>query len=178
MKVGSIVEVKSFCDYKVKVPQDSEDGYIPISRIPAGTFVSITSEEGSVIGIVRDVSHNVKEEYLPFLSQEKQDVFLPYAADFRNSYLDVIGIGNLRDDKPNQSLEFAPRVNDPVEVMEKEAVRNFHMHNGKPCFYYYKKIAATANAETVCGAINELSRNMPECEHMLKALRKYTERKT
>lgn len=175
MKVGSIVEVKSFCDYVVKVPIENDDGYMPVSRIPAGTYVSIRSGQGTIVGIVTSVHHNIKEEYLPFLSTEKQEIFAPYVSDFRNSYLSIRGIGNLLDGKAQQSLVFAPVVNDMVDLMDKESIRAFHISEGKPSFTYYKKIAQDLNADTICSAIDKVTESVPECKQMLMALKKYTE---
>lgn len=175
MKVGSVVQVKSFCDYVVKVPLEADDGYVPVSRIPAGTYVMIRSKEGIVVGIVTDVLHNIKEDYLPFLSQEKQDIFMPYASDYRSSYLVVKGIGNEHGQQISHRLSFAPGVNDPVETMEVEEIRTFHILDGRPSFGYYKKISLDVDATALCGAIDALSGSMPECKQMLKALRKYTE---
>lgn len=177
MKVGSIVQVKSFCEYIVKVPLEADDGYVPVSRIPAGTYVMVRSKDGYVVGIVTDVRHSIKEDYLPFLTQEKQDIFMPYASDYRSSYLVIEGIGNEHDGKVAQNLTFAPEVNDPVRTMEKDDIRMFHMHDGKPSFSYYKKISMSVDAAAICGAIDMLSESMPECRQMLKALKKHTEAK-
>ena len=177
MKVGAIVQVKSFCEYVVKVPLEADDGYVPVSRIPAGAYVSIRSNDGYVVGIVTDVRHSIKEDYLPFLSQEKQDIFMPYASDYRSSYLVIRGIGNEHEGTVAQSLTFAPEVNDPVQTMEKDDIKNFHMQDGRPNFSYYKKISMSVDAAAICGAIDMLAESMPECKQMLKALKKHTEAK-
>lgn len=178
MKVGSIVQVRSFSEYMVKVPLEKNDGYVPASMIPAGTYVSIKSAHGQVIGIVTGIKHDIKEEYLPFLSEEKQEVFAPYVNDFRSSYLVVRGVGNVQNNKASQSLAFAPVVNDMVETMDKESIRAFHFFNGKHSFSYYKKLSSEVDAATLCCAIDHLADAMPECRPMLAALKKYTERKT
>lgn len=177
MKVGSIVQVRSFSEYTVKVPLEENDDYVPVSRIPAGTFVSIRSAQGSVIGIVTGVKHDIKEEFLPFLSEEKQETFVPYVNDYRSSYIVVKGIGNVRDNKATQSLDFTPVVNDIVEVMDKDAIRAFHMPGGKPGFSYYKNIHSKVEPDTLCLAIDRIAESLPESRPMLAALKKYTERK-
>jgi len=110
MKVGSIVQVKSFSQYVAKVPLEESDGYVPASKVPAGTFVSIKTAQGAVIGIVTSVQHEIKEDLLPFLSEEKQEVFAPYVNDYRSSYLAIHGIGNVQGTKAVQSLSYAPVV--------------------------------------------------------------------
>ncbi len=177
MKVGSIVQVKSFCEYIVKVPLEADDGYVAVSRIPAGTYVMIRSKDGYVVGIVTDVRHSIKEDYLPFLTQEKQDIFMPYASDYRSSYLVIKGIGNEHDGRVAQSLTFAPEVNDSVQTMEKDDIRAFHTQDGRPSFLYYKKLSMSVDATAICGAIDILAESMPECRQMLKALKKHTEAK-
>ncbi len=118
MKIGSVVQVRTFSEYVIKTPVDRSDGYVPVSGIAPGTYVSIKAQEGRVIGIVINALHNVKEDYLPYLPEGKQEVFLPYATDYRSSYLVVTGIGNLLENGPSHELKFTPGINDLAEVME------------------------------------------------------------
>ncbi len=177
MKVGSIVQVRSFSEYTVKIPLEENEGYMPISEIPAGTYVAIKSAPGQIVGLVTGVRHEIKEEYLPFLSEEKQEVFRPYINDYRSSYLDIKGIGNLQKNKVSQSLTFAPLVNDVVEIMDMNAIKAFHIPGNKPSFSYYKKISSEIDADTLCHAIDQIMESIPEYRPMLVALKKYTERK-
>lgn len=178
MKVGSVAQVKSFSDYIIKVPIESDEGYIPVSKIPLGSYVIIESCEGGVVGIVTDVLHSIKEDYLPYLSEEKQEVFLPYATDFRSSYLKVKGIGNMQNGVPCQELIFAPRINDTVKLMEARDIRAFHIINGgKAGFTYYKRLSETIDPVVFCEAIGRVADSMPECGPILRALKKYTENK-
>ncbi len=175
MKVGSVVQVKSFSEYVIRVPLEEGDGYVPASRVPAGTYVNIRSGQGHIVGIVTGIRHDVKEEYLPFLSEEKQEIFTPYANDFRSSYLVIYGIGNVQGSKVTQNLTFAPVVNDVVETMDNDRIRTFHLSNGKPSFSYYKKVSSEIDGDTLCSAIDKVADSMPECKPMLMALKKYTE---
>jgi hypothetical protein len=177
LKVGSVVQVKSFSEYVVKVPLEEGDGYVSASKVPAGTYVTIRSGQGHIVGIVTGVRHDVKEEYLPFLSEEKQEIFTPYSNDFRSSYLLIQGIGNVRDGKALQSLDFAPIVNDTVELMSNDGIRAFHMPNGRPSFSYYRKLSSVLEADTLCCAIDHVAMAVPECKPLLGALKKHTENK-
>jgi len=177
MKVGSIVQVRSFSDYMAKVPPEENDGYVAASKVPAGTYVSIKTAQGSVVGIVSGVQHEIKEDALPFLSEEKQEVFAPYVNDYRSSYLAIHGIGNLQGSKVLQKLEFAPVVNNVVELMDNEAIRAFHTPGGRPSFSYYRKLSSTLDVEILCCAIDHVARAVPECKPMLSALKKHTESK-
>lgn len=177
MKVGSIVQVKSFSDYMAKVPLEESDGYVSAAKVPAGTFVSIRTAQGSIIGIVTSVQHEIKEDVLPFLSEEKQEVFAPYVNDYRSSYLSIHGIGNVQGTKASQSLDYAPVVNDIVEIMNKEDIRAFHTPGGRPSFSYYRKLSSALDAETLCCAIEHVATAVPECKPMLAALKKHTENK-
>ena len=162
MKVGSIVQVKSFSEYTVKVPAEENDGYVPASKVPAGTFVSIRTAQGSVVGIVTGVQHEIREDVLPFLSEEKQEVFAPYMNDYRSSYLVIYGIGNMQGTRPVQSLAFAPVVNDVVELMSREDIRAFHTPGGRPSFSYYRKLSSALDPDTLCCAIDRVSEAVPE----------------
>ncbi len=177
MKVGSIVQVKSFSEYIAKVPLEENDGYVSASKVPAGTFVSVRTAQGSVIGIVTSVQHEIKEDVLPFLSEEKQEVFAPYVNDYRSSYLAIHGIGNVQGTKAIQSLDYAPVVNDVAELMDNEGIRAFHTPGGRPSFSYYRKLSSALDADTLCCAIDHVALAVPECKPMLAALKKHTENK-
>jgi hypothetical protein len=177
LKVGSIVQVKSFSEYVAKVPLDEDDGYVSAAKVPAGTYVSIKTTLGAVVGIVSGVQHEIKEDVLPYLSEEKQEVFAPYVNDYRSSYLTIHGIGNVRDANVRQSLDFAPGINDVVELMDTQGIRAFHMPGGRPSFSYYRKLSAGLEADTLCCAIDQVALAVPECKPMLLALKKHTENK-
>jgi len=177
LKVGSIVQVKSFSDYVVKVPLEEGDGYVHAAKIPAGTYVSIRTAQGLVVGIVTSVQHEIKEDVLPFLSEEKQEVFAPYVNDYRSSYLAIRGIGNVQGTRVLHSLDYAPTVNDCVELMDREGIRTFHMPGGKASFSYYRKLSSALDPDTLCCVIDNVALAVPECKPMLSALRKHTENK-
>lgn len=178
MKVGSIVQVRSFSEYVAKVPPEENDGYVAAAKVPAGTYVSIKTVQGSVIGIVTGIQHEIKEDVLPFLSEEKQEVFAPYVNDYRSSYLAIHGIGNLQGSNVLQSLAFAPVINDVVELMDNEGIRAFHTPGGRPSFSYYRKLSSALDAEILCCAIDHVALAVPECKPMLAALKKHTESKS
>jgi hypothetical protein len=177
MKIGSIVQVRTFSEYLVKTPVDHSDGYVPASSIAPGTYVSINARDGKVVGIVTNALHNVKEDYLPYLPEGKQEVFLPYATDYRSSYLIITGIGNLIDCGPCHELKFTPGINDLAEVMEPAEIKAFHINGGKASFAYYRKLQQNVDPAIVASAIDNAIKAMPECAPMLKALKKLTERK-
>ena len=176
MKIGSIVQVRTYTEYLVKTPVDRSDGYVTASGIPPGTYVMINAREGKVIGIVTNVLHNVKEDYLPYLPEGKQEVFLPYATDYRSSYLIVLGIGNLVDGKPSHELSFTPGINDLVEMMAAEDIRAFHLQDGRASFAYYRRLQRSVDPAIVASAIDCAARAMPDCAPMLRALKKLAER--
>jgi hypothetical protein len=177
MKIGSIMQVRTFSEYVVKTPVDLNDGYLAASCIPPGTYVSITATDGKVVGIVTNVLHSVKEDYLPYLPEGKQEVFLPYATDYRSSYLIITGIGNFVEGKPTHELAFTPGINDLAETMEREDIKAFHLRDGKASFAYYRRLQQSVNPAIVASAIDCAVKAMPECSPMLKALKKLTEKK-
>ena len=178
MKVGTVIQVRSFSEYLVKAPLEECDGYQAVSCIPAGTFLSIGSARGSVIGIVAGIQHDIKEEYLPYISEEKREIFIPYVNDYKSSYLMIKGIGNIKDGKAIQRLAFAPVVNDVAEVMGSEDIRAFHMPGGRPSFSYYRKLSSSLDPSIMSAVIDRLSEAIPESRAMLAALKKYMERQS
>jgi hypothetical protein len=177
MKVGTIVQVRAFSEYVVKTPVDRNDGYVAVSSVPPGTYIQIHAGEGKVVGIVTNVLHSVKEEYLPYLPEGKQEVFLPYATDYRSSYLIITGLGNLVDGKPIHELAFTPGINDLAEIMEREDIKAFHLRDGKASFAYYRRLQQSVDPAIIASAIDCATKAMPECSPMLKALKKLTEKK-
>ena len=177
MKIGSIVQVRTFSEYVVRTPVDPSDGYVAASSVPQGTYVSISAREGKVVGIVTNVLHNVREDYLPYLPEGKQEVFLPYATDYRSSYLVVAGVGNMIDGRPAYELSFTPGINDLAETMGPEDIRAFHHQDGKASFAYYRRLQQSLDPAILASAIDCAIRAMPECSPMLKALKKLAERK-
>lgn len=176
MKIGSVVQVRSFAEYVVRVPVDEDSGYVPASSLGIGSYVSIRSSQGSVVGVISDILHSVKEDLLPYLPQEKQEVFVPYLADFRSSYVVVAGIGCMADGRSSHSITFTPAVNDVAELMEPANVKAFHLAgDGKMSFGYYKKLTQFTNPAVATSAIDRVSEAMPECSGMLKALKKFSE---
>ena len=176
MKIGSVVQVRSFAEYVVRVPVDSDSGYVPASSLGIGSYVSIKSSQGSVIGVIADILHNVKEDLLPYLPQDKQEVFVPYLADFRSSYVVITGIGCMTGGAPSHAIVFTPAINDVTELMEPEDIRVFHRTgDGKTGFGYYKKLTQSTNPAVAASAIDRASEAMPDCAPMLKALKKFTE---
>lgn len=171
MKIGSVIQVKSFHDYYAKAPLDAEDGYMMASEVPAGTFVCIESAKGLVVGIVTGVLHSVREDLLPYVEGEKREVFFPYMADMRSSYLIIKGIGSMGGNVALQDVSFAPCINDVVRIMERDEVRAFH----KQGFTYYRSIQKSIEPVALSKAIDMLMTSMPEAAPMLKALKRYTE---
>lgn len=176
MKIGSVVQVRSFAEYVVRVPVDGDSGYVPASTLGIGSYVAIKASQGSVVGVVSDILHNVKEDLLPYLPQEKQEVFVPYMADFRSSYVVLTGIGCQTGSTPSHTIAFTPGINDVAELMEPAEIRAFHRTpDGKTGFGYYKKLTQSTNPAVAAGAIDRASEAMPEAAGMLKALKKFTE---
>jgi hypothetical protein len=177
MKIGSVVQVRTFSEYIVKAPVDASDGYMPVAQVPVGTYVAIRTGHGTLVGLVSDVVHNVKEDYLPFLPQGKQEVFLPYASDYRSSYIAVTGIGAVADGVPAQALTFTPGIGDLAEVMGPGEIRAFHTVGGRASLSYYRRLQQSVSPGVIAGAMDLASQAMPECAPMLKALKRHAERK-
>jgi len=175
MKIGSVVQVRSFAEYVVRVPVEADSGYVPASSLGVGSYVAIKSAQCSVIGVISDVLHNVKEELLPYLPSEKQEIFTPYLADFRSSYVVVTGVGSMTCGRPSHTVTCTPAINDVAELMEPQEIREFHTENGKLGFGYYWKLMQSANPSVAICSLNRVMESMPECSAMLRAMKKYTE---
>jgi len=67
MRLGDIIQVTSAETYIVKL-DDENAGFL-------GQFVSISTSDAVIIGIVAGVSHSVREDMLGYLSQDKKAPF-------------------------------------------------------------------------------------------------------
>jgi len=175
LKIGSVVQVRSFTEYVVRVPVEADSGHVPASSLGVGSYVSIKSAQCLVIGVISNVLHNVKEELLPYLPGEKQEVFTPYLADFRSSYIIVTGVGSITCGRPSHTITCTPAIDDVAELMELQDIREFHTENGKPGFGYYRRLIRSADPAVATCSLDKAMEAMPECSKMLKALKKYTE---
>ncbi len=74
MRLGDIIHVASADTYTVKLC-DENCGFF-------GQFISISTSDATIIGVVTGVSHSVKDDMVGYLSQDKKVKYQPYFVDY------------------------------------------------------------------------------------------------
>jgi len=171
MRLGDIIHVASADTYTVRLC-DENSGF-------AGQFVSISTSDATIIGVVTGVSHSVKEDMVGYLSQDKKIKYQPYIEDYKNSYCTVHGLGTLSDGGGAlYAIDMAPHIDDPVKPASPDEIVRFHTAGGRPCAPYLQDLKDRLHSPVILKMIDEIGDAVPESEKMLDLVRKYMKRVT
>ena len=174
MRLGDIIHVASADTYTVKLC-DENSGF-------AGQFVSISTSDAMIIGVVTGVSHSVKEDMVGYLSQDKKIKYQPYIEDYKNSYCTVHGLGTLSDggdgDGAVYAIDRSPHIDDPVKPASPDEIVRFHTADGRACAPYLHDLKERLQSPVILKMIDEIRNAVPESEKMLDLVRKYMKRVT
>ena len=169
MRLGDIIHVASADTYTVKLC-DENSGF-------AGQFVSISTSDTTIIGVVTGVSHSVKEDMVGYLSQDKKIKYQPYIEDYKNSYCTVHGLGTLSDggdgDGAVYAIDMSPHIDDPVKPASRDEIVRFHTAGKRPCAPYLHDLKDRLQSPVILKMIDEIRDAVPESEKMLDLVRKY-----
>ena len=173
MRLGDIIHVASADTYTVRLG-DENQGF-------AGQFVSISTSDATIIGVVTGVSHSVKEDMVGYLSQDKKIKYQPYIEDYKNSYCTVHGLGTLSNDDGGGGgaayvIERSPHIDDPVNPASPDEIVRFHTAGGRPCAPYLHSLKDRLQSPVILKMIDETQDAVPESENMLNLVRKYMKR--
>ena len=147
----------------------------------AGQFVSISTSDATIIGVVTGVSHSVKEDMVGYLSQDKKIKYQPYIEDYKNSYCTVHGLGTLSDGGGGgavYAIDRSPHIDDPVKPASPDEIVRFHTAGGRPCAPYLHDLKDRLQSQVILKMIDEIEDVVPESEKMLDLVRKYMKRVT
>ena len=169
MRLGDIIHVASADTYTVKLC-DENSGF-------AGQFVSISTSDAMIIGVVTGVSHSVKEDMVGYLSQDKKIKYQPYIEDYKNSYCTVHGLGTLSDGGDGAgavyTIDRSPHIDDPVKPASRDEIVRFHTAGKRPCAPYLHDLKDRLQSPVILKMIDEIRDAVPESEKMLDLVRKY-----
>lgn len=187
MPLGDIIAIEGIQDYVIKVPNDGNDsGKHPLRPGP-GTFVSIKMEAHKIIGVVVGIKATIKEDFLPYISPDKQPRYMPYNEDYRNCYLEVRALGTLglQDascspedaDIPRYRVCQAPEIKDSVGLATPVEIEKFHTRDGEPSLAYLDSNRAALPKEAISGLFESLEESLPGIHpNRLLTIRRYLER--
>jgi len=172
MRLGDIIHVASADTYTVKLC-DENSGF-------AGQFVSVSTSDATIIGVVTGVSHSVKEDMVGYLSQDKKIKYQPYIEDYKNSYCTVHGLGTLSDggggDGAVYAVDRSPHIDDPVKPASTDEIMRFHTAGKRPCAPYLHDLKDQLQSPVILKMADEIVDAVPESEKMLDLVRKYMKR--
>ncbi len=170
MILGDIVRVDDVSTYIVKIPPDAQKERI-------GRFVKIRRGNRSIIGVIKNITHSIREDLIPYIEPGMQPKYAPFNEDFRESYYVIHGIGIISEGSVNYEIDSPPDVRESIETLSPEELREFHTINNKPSIAYFSSHGDSLDKKVLLGMIGQIDSQYPECSGMLKLVRKYIERK-
>ena len=168
MVIGDIIRVEDARTYVAKIPPDAKKERI-------GSFIKIKKDDGSIIGVIKNITNSIREDLIPYISPELQPKYAPFNEDFRNSYYVLYGLGTIRGGIVNYDVDSPPDVRDKVEILNNEELRSFHTLDGKPCIAYFNTNRELP-VNVLLSMLEQVEAAYPECGAMLKLVRKYIKR--
>ena len=171
MRLGDIIEVLSADRYTVKLT-GGEGGFI-------GRFVSVSAEDGVIIGVIIGLTHSVREEVLGFLAPDEKVKYQPYIEDYKKSYAIIRGLGRLSDGGGRAGsyvIDKPPRIDDPVEPASHDEIVRFHTVHGKPGAPYLRAMRDVLDAPVILSMTGQIEAAIPESGNMLHLVRRYVKR--
>lgn len=168
MRLGEIIQVTAADTYLVKLA-DENSGFI-------GQFVSISTADAAIIGIITGVTHSVREDMLGYLSQDNKIKYQPYIEDYKNSYCIIHGLGRLSGEGGVYTIDKPPHIDDPVKPASSDEIVRFHTIHGKPAAAYLHDLQDRLQLPVILSMIEQLERAIPESADMLHLVRRYMKR--
>jgi hypothetical protein len=169
MTLGDIIKVEDANTYLAKIPPDAKKERI-------GTFIKIRKDEGIIVGVIKNITHTIREDLIPYIEPQMQPKYAPFNEDFRNSYYLIHGLGKIQNGIVKYDIDSPPDVRDVVETLDHDEIRAFHTLNGKPGMAYLHSNMASLPENVLLGMADQVETDYPECKEMLKPVRKYIQR--
>jgi hypothetical protein len=171
MVLGDIIRVDDANTYIVKIQPDGQKECI-------GRFIKIEKDEGIIIGVIKNITHSIREDLIPYIEPSMQPKYAPFNEDFRNSYYVIHGLGVIRNGSVEYTIDSPPDVKDTIEILKTEELKHFHIINGKPSVAYFHASRDALPRNVLLSMVGQVEAGFPECSAMLRLVRKYIERET
>lgn len=166
MILGDIIRVESANTYIVKIPPEAKKERI-------GRFVKIRKDDSVIVGVIKNITHSIREDLIPYIEPEMQPKYAPFNEDFRNSYYVIHGLGAMSNGVARYYIDSPPEARDAVEILGTSELREFHTSNGKPSIAYFHENSDVLDKNVLLSIIEQVETQIPECSEMLKLVRKY-----
>lgn len=169
MILGDIIRVEDANTYLVKIPPEAQKERI-------GRFVKIKKDDRMIVGVIKNITHSIREDLIPYIEPDMQPKYAPFNEDFRNSYYIVHGLGEIRNGIVKYDLDFPPDVRDSIEILSPAELKEFHTIDGKPSIAYFHANSGSLEKNVLLSMADQVEAQYPECKAMLRLVRKYIER--
>jgi hypothetical protein len=171
MVLGDIIRVDDANTYVVKIPPDARKERI-------GRLVKIEKDEGIIVGVIKNITHSIREDLIPYIEPAMQPKYAPFNEDFRSSYYVIHGLGVIRNGSVEYNIDSPPDVKDTIDILKTEELKQFHIMNGKPSVAYFHTNRDALPRNVLLSMVGQVEAGFPECSAMLRLVRKYIERET
>ncbi len=168
MVLGDIIRVEDANTYIVKIPPDAR-------KEPIGRFVKIKKDDRIIVGVIKNITHSIREDLIPYIEPALQPKYAPFNEDFRNSYYVIFGLGQIQNGIVRYDVDSPPDVRDNIEILSSDELKAFHTINGKPSIAYFNSNRALPK-NVLLGMAGQVEAQYPDCGAMFKLIRKYIER--
>ncbi len=169
MVLGDIIRVENANTYVVKIPPDAQKERI-------GRLVKIEKDDGTIVGVIKNITHTIREELIPYIEPEMQPKYAPFNEDFRNSYYIIHGLGIIHNSVAKYRIDSPPDIGDNLLLLTPDELREFHTINGKPSIAYFQANRGALDNNVLLGIAEQVETHYPQCNAMMRLVRKYIER--
>ncbi len=169
MVIGDIIRVENVNTYLVKIPPAAQKEHI-------GRMVKIEKADEKIVGVIKNITHSIREELIPYIEPDKQPKYAPFNEDFRNSYYVVHGLGMIRRGIVKYEIDSPPDIRDKLELLSSEEMQEFHTRNGKPSAAYFHACRDILDKTLLLCIAEQVESACPECIPMMRLVRKHLRR--
>ncbi len=166
MVIGDIIRVEDANTYLVKIPPDAQKEHI-------GRMVKIEKADEIIVGVIKNITHTIREELIPYIEPDKQPKYAPFNEDFRNSYYVVHGLGVISSGSVRYVIDSPPDIRDKLELLSPEELRKFHTQNGKPSAAYFHTSRDALDKNLLLCIAEQVESGCPECRPMMRLVKKH-----
>lgn len=166
MVIGDIIRVEDANTYLVKIPPDAQKERI-------GRMVKIEKADEIIVGVIKNITHTIREELIPYIESDKQPKYAPFNEDFRNSYYVVHGLGVISSGSVRYVIDSPPDIRDKLELLSPEELRKFHTQNGKPSAAYFHTSRDALDKNLLLCIAEQVESGCPECRPMMRLVKKH-----
>lgn len=169
MVIGDIIRVEDANTYLVKIPPDARKERI-------GRMVKIEKADETIVGVIKNITHTIREELIPYIEPDKQPKYAPFNEDFRNSYYVVHGLGVISSGSVKYVIDSPPDIRDKLELLSPDEMRKFHTQNGKPSAAYFHTCRDALDKNLLLCIAEQVESQYPECRPMMRLVKKHLRR--